>query len=166
MFNGGAMMLSALLVMIGLDLAQSYSLKNSSTIATNTTNSTVGHIDAVNHILSLPCKLENSSELASCSFFDSNAPHSTVVGVEYVISNADYDSLPQYEKPYWHSHTQENKYEAADPILSNFSAQESQEMVKNLNGTYGKVFLTWDPAEEIPSFSPRGTSTHRPSFHV
>lgn len=48
-----------------------------------------------------------SEEVRQCVIYDSDAANARLIGVEYIISRRLFDSLPEDEKKYWHSHTYE-----------------------------------------------------------
>lgn len=37
--------------------------------------------------------------MATCQIYDSNSPNASLIGVEYIISTKDFNSLPCEEKP-------------------------------------------------------------------
>ena len=43
-------------------------------------------------------------DLHQCVIFDRNAPDARLIGIEYIISNERFRSLPEDEKRLWHSH--------------------------------------------------------------
>lgn len=53
--------------------------------------------------------LRISDDMMQCLIFDSNMPTARLVGVEYVISQALFNTLPDAEKELWHSHAFEAK---------------------------------------------------------
>ncbi len=52
------------------------------------------------------CKQVNSDFL-QCVLFDGNTSRANLIGIEYIISETLFDSLPQAEKSYWHPHNYE-----------------------------------------------------------
>src|SRR5262245_52650439 len=49
----------------------------------------------------------HGSDLFQCLLFDSTQPGAKLLGVEYIISDEQYRSLPDEERKYWHPHTYE-----------------------------------------------------------
>lgn len=63
------------------------------------------------------------------------------IGIEYVISDRLYESLPQDEQKLWHSHAYEVKSGSwAYPRLPEIVAAPE---LKNMAKTYGKFWCTW-----------------------
>jgi Protein of unknown function (DUF1264) len=52
-------------------------------------------------------------DLHECVIFDRNAPDARLIGIEYIISEERFRSLPEDEKRLWHSH----QYEVKSGIL-------------------------------------------------
>ena len=73
-------------------------------------NSPQGHLNAVRHVFDDPslrvehfCK-PNDKIMMVCQLYDDDSANATLMGVEYIITQQQYDSLPDREKPYWHAH--------------------------------------------------------------
>lgn len=78
-----------------------------------------------------------------------------LIGVEYVISRAMFEALPEQEKKYWHSHV----YEVKSGLLMMPripDAMERPEMNKLVN-TYGKTWHFWqvDRGDPLPYGEPK-----------
>lgn len=80
-------------------------------------------------------------DLHQCVIFDRNAPDARLIGIEYIVSRERFESLPEEEKPLWHSH----HYEVASGILTapGVPAWAEHAYVEDLVTTYGKTFHTW-----------------------
>lgn len=80
-------------------------------------------------------------DLHQCVIFDRNAPDARLIGVEYIISEERFRSLPDDEKRLWHSHD----YEVKSGILIAPGVPEIAEHAyfADLVTTYGKTFHTW-----------------------
>jgi hypothetical protein len=50
------------------------------------------------------CTHNHSDDLHQCLVFDSNEPGARLIGVEYIVSEATFNTLDDEEKKYWHSH--------------------------------------------------------------
>jgi hypothetical protein len=50
-----------------------------------------------------------SDELIQCVIYDGNVRDAKIMGVEYIVSGALFATLPENEKPLWHSHVHEVK---------------------------------------------------------
>jgi len=80
-------------------------------------------------------------DLHQCVIFDRNAPNARLIGIEYIISEDRFRSLPEEEKKLWHSH----HYEVKSGILVAPGIPDLAEHAyfKDLVTTYGKTFHTW-----------------------
>jgi hypothetical protein len=92
-----------------------------------------------------------SEDVRQCLIYDGNSSDSKIIGVEYIISDAQFDALPANEKPYWHSH----QYEVCSGILSMPGlVPDTLELseLKKLKDTYGKTWHFWqvDRGDPLP----------------
>jgi hypothetical protein len=80
-------------------------------------------------------------DLHQCVIFDRNAPAARLIGIEYIISEERFRSLPEDEKRLWHSH----RYEVKSGILVAPGIPDLAEHAyfSDLVTTYGKTFHTW-----------------------
>jgi len=80
-------------------------------------------------------------DLHECVIFDRNAPDARLIGIEYIISQERFESLPEDEKRLWHSH----RYEVKSGTLAAPGVPEFAEhaYLEDLVTTYGKTFHTW-----------------------
>lgn len=72
-----------------------------------------------------------------------------LIGVEYVISDALYQSLSGEEKALWHPHD----YEVRQGLLATIDipSEEEHKIMKLLVKTWGKTWHTWpDPKTDLP----------------
>ncbi len=113
------------------------------------------HIDAKRHFPSKPnllahhyCK-EVSGGLTECQIYDSDRPDAKLVGVEVIVSPETYQTFSAAEKARWHYHKTEIPKVSA--TLPDLSPEEAAKVVKKLEGTYGKVYLLWDPGKGQPA---------------
>lgn len=92
-----------------------------------------------------------TDEARQCLIYDGNAQNSKLIGVEYIITAAQFNALPDGEKEYWHSH----QYEVCSGLLSMPGpipdTIEIAEMRK-LRDTYGKTWHFWqvDRGDPLP----------------
>ncbi|MGW0633912.1 DUF1264 domain-containing protein [Streptomyces sp. NPDC002758] len=88
-----------------------------------------------------------------CLLYDSVSPTAKLLGVEYIVSDTLFRSLPDQEKKYWHPHT----YEVLGgglvaPIMG---PETEMEFMKYLLTTWGKSWHTWpDPTTPLPLGEP------------
>jgi Protein of unknown function (DUF1264) len=80
-------------------------------------------------------------DLHQCVIFDRNAPDARLIGIEYIVSEERFRSLPEDEKRLWHSH----HYEVKSGILVAPGVPDLAERTyfNDLVTTYGKTFHTW-----------------------
>ncbi len=139
---------------------------------TNTTNATqqmptdgygamTGPLTAVRHVFDDPtlrvyhyCK-PNEKIMMVCQLYDGEYPNATLIGIEYMITVDQYNSLQEREKSYWHYHLEEFAPDRADPKFPQLSEQEAQQMLETLKQSYGKVILAWNPNDDMPAFPPQ-----------
>lgn len=120
-----------------------------------------GHLNAVRHVFNDPalrvehfCKPSDKIVLV-CQLYDGASANATLVGVEYIIMQGQYDSLPDREKPYWHAHRVEFRPDRADPMMPELSPEQARAEMAKLMPTWGKVVITWNPEDGLPSFPPQ-----------
>jgi Protein of unknown function (DUF1264) len=120
-----------------------------------------GHLNAVRHVFDDPslrvehfCK-PNDKIMMVCQLYDSNSTNATLIGIEYVVTQQQYDSLPDREKPYWHAHREEFRPDRADPMMPELSPEQAQAEMAKMLSTWGKVIITWNPNDDLPSFPPQ-----------
>jgi hypothetical protein len=92
--------------------------------------------------------------VATCQIYGSSLPNARLVGIEYIITAKVCNSLPKEEKPNWFII---NKI-LATTIQGQFpelNAQQINAVLQHLLGNYGKVILTWNPLDNLPTSSPR-----------
>jgi hypothetical protein len=87
------------------------------------------------------CKGMNE-EFTQCAIFDGNTGDANLVGIEYIISEGLFESLPEDEKPSWHPHNYDIL--SGQLILPGVpAAAEKAALAKKLN-SYGKTWHVWD----------------------
>ncbi len=109
------------------------------------------HIDAKRHVPKMPemiahhyCK-NVSGGLIECQLYDGDKADARLIGVEMVVDAATYDKFSKKEKALWHYHkTEIPKVEA---VLPDLSPEEAAKTVKDLENTYGKIYILWNPAK-------------------
>jgi protein tyrosine phosphatase (PTP) superfamily phosphohydrolase (DUF442 family) len=127
-----------------------------------------GHLNAVRHNFDDPslrvehfCK-PHDRVMMVCQLYDSNSANATLIGIEYMITQEQYDSLPNREKPYWHAHREELRPERADPMMPELSPEQAQAEMAKMFPTWGKVIITWIPSDDLPSFPPQVQQVDHP----
>lgn len=92
-----------------------------------------------------------TEDFRQCLIYDShNTYKARLIGVEYIISGRMYESLPEEERRYWHSH----RYEVHSGLLIMPGVPEMQEDIemRKLGDTYGKTWHFWqiDRGDPLP----------------
>lgn len=82
-----------------------------------------------------------NEEFLQCAVFDGNTKKANLIGIEYIISERLFESLPENERQYWHPHN----YEILSGQLVAPGLPEIAEkaMLKTLINSYGKTWHTW-----------------------
>ena len=86
------------------------------------------------------CAMLNE-ELIQCVIYDGNVKDAKLMGVEYIVSERLFRTLPEDEKKLWHSHVHEVK--SGQLIAPGIPQAAEHALMKKLVGTYGKTFHTW-----------------------
>jgi hypothetical protein len=82
-----------------------------------------------------------NEDFAQCVLFDGNTAEARLTGVEYIISEKSYATLPTEEKAYWHPHNYEVlSGQLRMPGLPDAAEKEALEGKVN---SYGKTWHTW-----------------------
>lgn len=104
------------------------------------------------------CRVVND-DLTQCVLFDGNTRDANLIGVEYIVSQRLFETLPKPERSYWHPHNFEIlSAQLVAPGLPD--AAEKALMKKLLNG-YGKTWHVWhtgrhdgEPGHDLPLGEP------------
>jgi hypothetical protein len=92
-------------------------------------------------------------EVNQCVLFDKTGPGARILGVEYIISDRLYRTLPPAEQKYYHPHT----YEILAGLLlaPGMPADAETKLMSGLLTTWGKTWHTWpDPKTALPMGEP------------
>jgi hypothetical protein len=92
-------------------------------------------------------------EVFQCVIFDKVGKGARILGVEYIISDRIYRTLPNEEKKYYHPHT----YEVTAGLLlaPGLAAEAEDKLMGALVTTWGKTWHTWpDPRTPLPVGEP------------
>ena len=95
------------------------------------------------------CSIVNE-DVTQCVIYDGNTSSAKIMGVEYIVSEKLFKTLPSSEKALWHSHVHEVK--SGSLIAPGIPAYAEKELMKKLVTTYGKTWHTWhtDLQKELP----------------
>ena len=86
--------------------------------------------------------------------YDGNDENAKIMGIEYIVSERLFKSLPEEEKKLWHSHRHEVK--SGTLIAPGLPLIAEHELMEKLVSTYGKTIHTWhtDQHLNLPLGSP------------
>ncbi|WP_437675565.1 OBAP family protein [Sorangium sp. So ce131] len=87
------------------------------------------------------CKGVNE-EFTQCVIFDGNTKDANIIGVEYIISEAMFEGLPEDEKKSWHPHNYEIL--SGQLTLPGVPAVAEKAALKKKMNSYGKTWHIWD----------------------
>ena len=88
-----------------------------------------------------------------CIIYDSAGRNARILGVEYIITDAIYRTLPDGERKYYHPHS----YEILSGLLvaPGMAAEAEDKLLSGLITTWGKTWHTWpDPSTALPMGEP------------
>jgi hypothetical protein len=82
-----------------------------------------------------------NEDFAQCVLFDGNTAEARMMGVEYIISEKLYGTLPTEEKAYWHPHNFEVL--SGQLRMPGLPDKAEKEALKGKINSYGKTWHTW-----------------------
>ena len=82
-----------------------------------------------------------NEEFFQCVIYDGNRPDSRLIGIEYIVSERIFRSLPDEERPLWHSHRHETT--AGELVMPGIPEAVEHTAIADLVSTYGKTWHTW-----------------------
>ena len=82
-----------------------------------------------------------TEDFHQCVIYDSNLANAKLLGIEYIVSERVFRSLPADEKKLWHSHHYEVK--SGELIAPSVPELAEHAFMKDLVTTYGKTWHTW-----------------------
>lgn len=85
-----------------------------------------------------------NEDFAQCALFDGNTRQANLIGIEYIISETLFDSLPEQEKKYWHPHNFEIL--SGQLIAPGIPEMAEKELMKGKMNSYGKTWHVWNSA--------------------
>jgi hypothetical protein len=82
-----------------------------------------------------------NEDFFQCVIYDGNQTGARLIGIEYIVSEKLFKTLPEDEKPLWHSHRHETT--SGELILPRIPAAVEHTAMATLATTYGKTWHTW-----------------------
>ena len=95
-----------------------------------------------------------NEDFAQCVLFDGNTNNARLNGIEYIISEKLFATLPEEEKKYWHPHNGEIL--SGQLIAPNIPVVAEKSLMKSKMNSYGKTWHVWNtghegtPADQLP----------------
>lgn len=99
-----------------------------------------------------------NEDFAQCALFDGDGDTARLNGVEYIISEKLFESLPKEERQYWHPHN----YEILSGTLvgPGLPQKAEEELMQKKMNSYGKTWHIWNtgtmsqPSDKLPLGEP------------
>ncbi|MDR0181913.1 OBAP family protein [Lysobacter arvi] len=82
-----------------------------------------------------------NEDFAQCVLFDGSAPDANLTGIEYIVSERLFDTLPREERTYWHPHNAEIL--TGQLVAPGIPAPAEQALMRSKMNSYGKTWHTW-----------------------
>jgi hypothetical protein len=99
-----------------------------------------------------------NEDFAQCVLFDGNTEKANLHGLEYIISEKLFETLPQEERKYWHPHNYEIlSGQLVGPGLPDVAEKE---LMRRKMNSYGKTWHVWNtgvhgkPGDTLPLGDP------------
>ena len=100
------------------------------------------------------CRQVNQDFL-QCTIFDGNTKDANLIGIEYIISERLFGTLPEEERAYWHPHNFEIL--SGQLIAPGLPDVAERAFLEQLMNSYGKTWHTWhtgrhdgEPGNRLP----------------
>jgi hypothetical protein len=105
------------------------------------------------------CRVVND-DLLQCVLFDGNTRDANLIGIEYIVSESLFDSLPDDEKLNWHPHNYEVL--SGQLVAPGLPDVAEKAFFRLLINSYGKTWHTWhsgrhdgEPGLDLPLGDPK-----------
>jgi hypothetical protein len=82
-----------------------------------------------------------NEDFFQCVIYDGNKPGSRLIGIEYIVSEKVFRTLPDEEKPLWHSHRHETT--SGELVMPGIPMPVEHAAMATLLNTYRKTWHTW-----------------------
>lgn len=87
------------------------------------------------------CKQINE-DFIQCALYDGNTAEANLTGLEYIISEQLFETLPSAERQYWHPHNAEIL--SGQLVAPGLPHVAEHALMKSKMNSYGKTWHTWD----------------------
>lgn len=82
-----------------------------------------------------------NEDLAQCTLFDGNTKAANLTGIEYIISEKLFNTLPEAERKYWHPHNGEIL--SGQLLAPGLPDSAEHALMKTKMNSYGKTWHVW-----------------------
>lgn len=91
-----------------------------------------------------------NEDFAQCTLFDGNTRQANLTGIEFIISERLYQTLPAAERQYWHPHNGEIL--SGQLVAPGIPAVAERELMRSKMNSYGKTWHVWmtEQGESLP----------------
>lgn len=95
-----------------------------------------------------------NEDLAQCALFDGNTAKANLNGIEYIISEKLFATLPEDERRFWHPHNGEIL--SGQLVAPGIPEAAEHELMKKRMNSYGKTWHVWNtgangkPGDSLP----------------
>lgn len=98
---------------------------------------------------------QTNEDFAQCALYDANGPQANLTGIEYIISEKLYATLPEAERRYWHPHNGETL--SGQLVAPGIPDAAEKELMRRKMNSYGKTWHVWmtDRGDKLPLGDPR-----------
>jgi hypothetical protein len=86
------------------------------------------------------CRQVNE-DFIQCVLFDGNTEDANLIGIEYIVSERSFESLPEEEKLFWHPHNYEIL--SGQLVAPGLPEVAERAFLEQLMNSYGKTWHTW-----------------------
>jgi len=99
-----------------------------------------------------------NEDFAQCALFDGNTKDANLNGIEYIISERLFKTLPEQEKKYWHPHNGEIL--SGQLVAPGIPDMAEKALMKEKMNSYGKTWHLWNtgyegrPGDDLPLGEP------------
>jgi hypothetical protein len=83
-----------------------------------------------------------NEDFAQCALYDGNTAEANLNGIEYIISERLFESLPLDERQYWHPHNGEIL--SGQLVAPGLPEIADKELMQSKMNSYGKTWHTWN----------------------
>lgn len=95
-----------------------------------------------------------SEDFVQCAVYDGNTKGAHLIGIEHIVSDKVYQSLPAKEKAYWHPH--DGEVDSGMLLAPGIPGPAHQSLMKKVRTTHGKTWHVWDThADKLPFGEPQ-----------